>query len=167
MDLSFISGLDIIAAFCIIAGLAFVVFEMHVPGFGLPGIAGVILLVAGVILYAKTPLQALILVLIIIAILGVVLAIVYRSASKGKLSKNIVLADSLGEDIQFSAADDLGYLLGSEGVALTTLRPSGTADFSGVKLDVVSNGEFIKKGTLVIVDKVMGNRIVVKQIKKG
>jgi membrane-bound ClpP family serine protease len=167
MGLSFISGLDIIAVVCIIAGLAFVIFEMNIPGFGLPGIVGVLLLVAGVILYAETPLQALVLILIIIAILGLVLAIVYRSASKGKLSKNIVLTDSLGEDIPFSAADDLGYLIGSEGVTLTPLRPSGTADFSGVKLDVISNGEFIKKGSTVIVDKVRGNIIIVKQIKKG
>jgi len=167
MDLSFISSLDIIAVVCIIAGFAFVILEMHVPGFGLPGILGVILLVAGVILCARTPLQALIMILIILVILGLVLLVVYRSASKGKLSKNIVLTDSLGEDIPFSAADDLGYLIGSEGVTLTHLRPSGTADFSGVKLDVISNGEFIKKGSPVIVDKVRGNIIIVKQIKKG
>lgn len=166
MDLSFISLFDIIAAVCIISGLAFIIIEMHVPGFGLPGIIGVLLLVAGVILCARTPLQALILILIILAVLGLVLVFVYRSASRGKLSKNIVLSDTLGEDIAFSGVDDLGYLIGSEGVALTPLRPSGTADFSGIKLDVISNGEYIKKGSTVVVDKVRGNIIIVKQVRK-
>jgi len=43
------------------------------------------------------------------------------------------------------------------------LRPSGTADFSGIKLDVVSDGEFIPKDTTVIINKIEGHRIVVKQ----
>jgi membrane-bound ClpP family serine protease len=79
------------------------------------------------------------------------------------LAKHLVLSDSLGDDIKFSAGDDLSYFIGSEGTTLTVLRPSGTADFSGVKLDVVSDGEFIPKGSTVIINKVEGNRIVVKQ----
>ncbi len=57
-----------------------------------------------------------------------------------------------------------GYqqLLGSEGKATTDLRPSGTASINGKRYDVVSNGEYISKGTVIIVTAVNGNRIVVK-----
>lgn len=164
VDISLLfAGLDWLALLCIIAGLAFVIIEMHIPGFGVSGIIGVILLTIGVILYAKSPLQALIMIVIILAILGVVLTLVLQSASKGNLAKHLVLNDSLNDDAKFSAGDDLNYFVGSEGMALTVLRPSGTADFSGVKLDVVSEGEFIPKGSTVIINKVEGNRIVVKQ----
>jgi membrane-bound ClpP family serine protease len=43
------------------------------------------------------------------------------------------------------------------------LRPSGTADFSGVRLDVVSDGDFIPKDSKVVISKVEGHRIVVRK----
>ncbi len=157
------AGFELIPLICIIAGIVFVIVEMFHPGFGAPGIIGVILLVAGVILYAQTLLQALIMIAIILAILGAALTVVLQSAIKGRLSKHLILNNSIDDDIKFSAFDDLGYLIGSDGITLTVLRPSGTADFSGVKLDVVSEGEFIPKGTTVRIEKIEGNRIVVKQ----
>lgn len=164
MDIAVLfTGFNWVPLLFIVAGLIFVIIEMHVPGFGAPGIIGTILLAVGIILHAKTPLQALIMVVIILAILGVALTIVLQSASRGRLAKHLVLKDSLGDDVSFSAVDDLNYFIGSEGITLTVLRPSGTADFSGVRLDVVSEGEFIPKDTAVIIAKVEGSRIVVKQ----
>lgn len=163
MDFSLLfAGLSWVPIICLVAGLVFVIIEMFIPGFGAPGIIGVILLAIGVMLYAKSPLQALIMIVIIMAILGVALTLVLQSASKGHLAKHLVLNESLNDDARYSDADDLNYFVGSEGVALTVLRPSGTADFSGVKLDVVSDGEFIPKNSTVIITKVEGNRIVVK-----
>ncbi len=66
-------------------------------------------------------------------------------------------------DSGFSATGDLDYFIGSEGKTLTALRPSGTVDFSGSKLDVVSEGEYIPKNTEVIIVKIEGHRVVVKQ----
>ncbi|NLK88062.1 MAG: hypothetical protein GX279_11315 [Clostridiaceae bacterium] len=157
------SGINWIPLLLIIGGLVFVIIEMFNPGFGAPGIIGAILLVAGIVLYAQTLLQALILIVIILAILGAALTLILQSASKGRLSKHLVLNDSIDDDIKFSGVDDLNYFIGSEGIAITALRPSGTADFNGVRLDVVSEGEFIKKGTAVIIDRIEGLRIVVKQ----
>lgn len=161
-----LAGISWLPLLVIVAGLALVILEMFLPGFGAPGIIGVILLAIGIIMFAETPLQALIMIVIILAILGVALVLVLQSASKGRLSKHLVLNDSLNDSEGFSAVDDLNYFIGSEGVALTVLRPSGTADFSGVKLDVVSDGEFIPKGSTVTITKVEGNRIVVKQKPK-
>ncbi len=165
MDLSLIfPGLGWIALTCLLAGLVCVIVEMFHPGFGAPGIIGSILLLAGVVLYARSLIQALIMIIIIIAILGVALTIVLQSASKGHLARHIVLQDSLDESEDFSNLGDLEYFVGSEGVSLTVLRPSGTADFKGVKLDVVSEGDFLPKDTPVEIVKIEGHRIVVKQI---
>lgn len=157
------TGYNWIPLLCIAAGIIFVVIEMLQPGFGAPGIIGVILLAAGIILYSKTVLQALIMIAVVLAVLGAALALVLQSASKGRLGKHIVLDSTVDDDVKFSAFDDLSYLVGSEGKTLTVLRPSGSADFNGVRLDVVSEGEYIPKGTTVYVDKIEGNRIVVKQ----
>ena len=165
MDLSMLfSGLGWIALTCLLAGLVLVVVEMFHPGFGAPGILGSILLVAGVIIYSRTLLQALLMIVIILAVLGVALTIVLQSVSKGYIARHLVLSDSLDESEAFSNPGDLEYFVGSEGTAQTVLRPSGTADFSGVKLDVVSEGNFIPKDTAVKIIKVEGHRIVVKPI---
>jgi len=64
-----------------------------------------------------------------------------------------------------SSTDKSDDLLSSEGVAITTLRPSGTANINGHKVDVVSEGEMILKDTKIKVTDVKGNRIVVKPVK--
>jgi membrane-bound serine protease (ClpP class) len=56
-------------------------------------------------------------------------------------------------------------LLGKEGVALTKLRPSGTARIEDRKVDVVSEGEIIEVDTRVRVIEVKGNRVVVRPVK--
>ncbi len=64
-----------------------------------------------------------------------------------------------------SSVDRRDDLLSSEGVAVTTLRPSGTANIKGNKVDVISEGEMILKNTKIKVTDVKGNRIVVKPVK--
>ena len=103
-------------------------------------------------------------VIIIIAILGFVLSIVLSSATKGRLSKTLVLSHTSNREAGFIGTEDLGFFLGKEGVTLTNLRPSGTANFEGVKLDIVSEGDFIPKDTKVRVIKVEGRRIVVRDL---
>lgn len=64
-----------------------------------------------------------------------------------------------------SSTDMRSDLLSAEGVVITTLRPSGTANINGHKVDVVSEGEMIIKNTKIKVTEVKGNRIVVRPIK--
>lgn len=159
------SGLALLSLICLLTGLGFVIFEMFHPGFGAPGIIGAILLVASVLLYAKSLLQALIMIIIIMTILGIALTFVLVSATKGHLARNLVLYESLEKNDYYSNPEDLDYLVNKEGIALTVLRPSGSADFDGVLLDVVSEGSFLPKGSKIKIIKVEGNRIVVRGLE--
>lgn len=64
-----------------------------------------------------------------------------------------------------SAREKLDDLLSAEGIALSTLRPSGMANIKGNKIDVISEGEMILKDTRIKVIDVSGNRIIVKPVK--
>lgn len=161
---SFLCGITPLSGICFLIGFILVIIEMFHPGFGAPGITGLILLAVGIIVTARSPLEALIMVIIILAILGIMLTLVLHSATKGRLSKMLILNDSLKKESGFIGTEDLEYFLEKEGTALTILRPAGTADFDGVKLDVVSESEFIQKGSRIKVIKVEGRRIVVRQI---
>lgn len=162
--LAFIYGISILQAVILISGMVLVIIEMFHPGFGAPGITGLILLVAGVVLIARNLLEAFILIIIIIAVLGTALALVLKSATKGHLSKTLILNTELKKEAGFVGTEDLDIFLGKEGSAMTVLRPSGTGDFDDVKLDVVTQGEFISMGSRIKVIKVEGRRIVVKEI---
>jgi membrane-bound ClpP family serine protease len=158
------AGISWVAALCLIFGVLLVIFEMFIPGFGISGISGVILLILGISLTARTVVEGLFLLLIILAVLGINLIFMLRSATKGRLAKSLVLNDSLNKEAGFSGTDDLSCYLGREGVAHTVLRPAGAADFGGVKLDVVTEAEYLAKGTKVKVIKVEGRRVVVREV---
>lgn len=147
-----------VAALLFVFGLILVVFEMFHPGFGAPGITGTIFLFVGVILTAKTFAQAVVMILIILALLVIAMLVAYRSLTKGRLSRTIVLKD---KEAGFAATENMQEMLQKRGVTLTALRPAGTAVFDGARLDVVTQGEFIPKGSTVDVIKISGRRIVV------
>ena len=166
MDLlDFIRDITWIQAAILLLGLVLVIFEMFHPGFGAPGITGSILLLVGILLVAKTILEAVMMIVILLAFLGIVLTFVLRSATKGRLSKILILSESQKKESGYNSTEDLEYFVGREGIVYSILRPSGIADFDGVKLDVVSEGDFIPKGAPVRVIKVEGRRIVVREIK--
>jgi len=157
------ADIGLMAALCLVFGLILVAFELFIPGFGVPGLFGVCLLVLGVTMTARTVVEGLFLVTVLLAIIGIILTIVFHSVTKGKLAKSVILTDSLNKEAGFSGTEDLSYFLGKEGVARSVLRPAGTADFDGVKLDVVSEGEFIAQNSKVKIVKVEGRRIVVRE----
>lgn len=165
--ISFLSNISGLAIMCFAFGFIFVIVEMFHPGFGIPGILGIILLVAGVVLTADSVMEVLVLLGIIIAILGVALNFVLKSVTKGRLSKILILHETQKKEDGYIGAEDLEYFVGQEGIALTVLRPSGTAEINGIKMDVVSEGEFISQNTKVKIIKVEGRRIVVKVLAES
>lgn len=162
---SFIQSIGLLQSLCLIIGLMLVILEMFNPGFGAPGITGLILLVLGIILTARSLFEAIMLIIIILALLGIAFIFVYRSVSKGRLSKNLILSEALNTEAGFASVDNMEHYLGKEGTAVTPLRPAGIAVIDGVKLDVVTEGEYLPPDTRIVVIKVSGRRIVVKELK--
>jgi len=158
-----ISDMGIAAVICLVLGLALVIFEMFTPGFAVPGITGLLLLIATVVMTVNTFAQGLVMVMFLLVILTVMLLVAMRSASKGALARSpLVHQKNESTDDGFTSNEDMNYFLGKKGIAATTLRPAGIGDFDGVKLDVLSEGEFIVQGSEITIVKVEGRRIVVR-----
>jgi membrane-bound ClpP family serine protease len=151
---------------CLIVGMGLLVVEMCIPGFGLPGTAGVVLLIAALYMVwnAAGPLAALGVFLMILAAAGIAMSVIMRSARHGRLSRSpFVLRDESTTATEPSGGPDLSVVkVGRAGRTLTPLRPAGMADVEGERLNVVSEGEFIPKDSPVIIERVEGSRIVVK-----
>ena len=145
-------------------GFLFVGFEIFYPGFGFFGISGLILLVLGIVFTAKTFLDAIIMIIILLIVLVAALFIFVKFASKGRITRRIILPDKLDSKSGFDSTKNQKELIGMEGISLSILRPSGTAQFNDGKYDVVSQGEFIAKGTNIKIIDVEGRRIIVGKI---
>ena len=152
---------------CFVIGIGLMVLEAFMPGFGLPGISGIILEVVAVALTWMNhgPMAALGMTLIVLSILAIAISMSLRSAANGKLSRSkLVLNDTESNEAGYRSTEDLDVFLGREGVTTTVLRPTGMAEFDGVRLNVVSEGEFIQSGTRVQIVRVEGSRILVRTI---
>lgn len=142
-----------------IIGLAAITIELFIPGVivGLCGAGCVIMSIILAYSHISNMLGHLLLVL------GVCFIPIFFFSWYKILSKTFTVNAS--EKGFSSAMDREQELLSAEGVALTTLRPSGTANINGKRVDVISEGEMISKNTRVKVIDVKGNRIVVKPVK--
>ena len=154
---------------CFLFGMILLIVEVFMPGFGLPGITGIILEIICIamtfMMHGST--AALGVTLIILAVIAIAISLALRSANKGRLSKSgVILTETENPEEGYVALKDMEVFLGKCGVTTTVLRPTGMAEFDGVKLNVQSDGEYIAKGENVRVDHVEGARVVVRRDTK-
>jgi membrane-bound serine protease (ClpP class) len=142
-----------------IIGLIAITVELFIPGaiVGLCGAGCVITSIVFAYLYVSNLLGH------ILLVLGICFIPVFFVSWYKLLSKTFSVKAS--EKGFSSAREGLNNLLSEEGIALTTLRPSGIANIKGDKIDVISEGEMISKNTRIKVIDVKGNRIIVKPVK--
>ena len=147
----------------LIVGYCLVVLEMYIPGFGLPGISGLICLIIGIfMLSGGNALTGLLITLVVVALLCVALTISMRSAQRGRLAKSELVLNETSTSPD-ERENDLEYYVGKKGVARTILRPAGVGEFDGVRLNVLTDGEFIADKADIVVTRVEGNRIFVRE----
>lgn len=146
----------------LVTGFLLLLIEMLViPGFGLPGIAGLGMLFAGAATaYTKlSPTAGVLTALGSAAIIVAGLRLIPRTGLWRRLRLNIAQRH---EDGYSSAPAELSALVGHSGTAITPLRPSGTARIDGRRVDVVTEGLFLEQQTPLTVIRVEGSRVIVR-----
>ncbi|UCF06977.1 MAG: nodulation protein NfeD [bacterium] len=140
-----------------------------IPGFGIVGTLGIIAIVASLYLSLVGRFMpvtdfisgAKVLAIAFIASFVVIL-IALRYLPKFTPFQRLVLKTTEAEIEGYrSSPEAYNSLLGQEGVALTMLRPAGTALIGDEKISVVTEGNFIEKNVRIRVIKVEGYRVVV------
>ncbi len=152
---------------CFLVGIGLLVAEVFLPGFGLPGISGIILEIASIWLVWSNygPVAALGMTIVVLAVIAITISIALKSAARGRLSKSsIILSHEESPSEGYTATTDMDVFLGKEGTTTTVLRPAGIAEFDGVRLNVVSEGEFVAANTKVRIEHVEGARIMVRPL---
>ena len=145
----------------LLVGVGLIVFEMYIPGFGLPGILGIATVTLGFVLLRPTFSQGLLLLAVLASVLCVALVICLVTASKGRFEKSKLALKDVAIDPEAAKLNSYNDYIGKTGITRTALCPAGLAEFDGARLNVVSDGEFIPEGMPVVVRSVSGNRVVV------
>lgn len=159
----FLADMSWLVALVVVLGVIFIILELVTPNFGIIGGTGIVLVIAGLVFTAQivsVPALVGIITLILVVIAGV-LIFTYRSATGGGISRTLVLKTTEDKSKGYVGVEEAKEMIGLEGIAITQLRPAGTGDFGGMRVDVVTEGEFIPKGTKIKISEVKGYRTVV------
>lgn len=147
----------------LICGLLLIGIEVFVPGAILGTLGAVALLCAAVTGFLAFGTEAgAYIALSILILAGIVLALWIKFFPGSSIGKKMTVAHDLS--LSKTTAGEMDQLQGKEGEALSDLRPAGFALFQGRRMDVVTQGEMIRKGEVVRVAQVEGNRIVVARV---
>ena len=159
-----------------VVGVILLILEIFViPGFGIAGVGGILLIIASIFMSLIGGLPFFDFNLISTAIIQLSISLVLTIAfmfllakylPKSKHFSRLVLAEIEGADKGFVSYPTAKELVGVEGIALTNLRPAGTAEINGKRVDVVADWDYIEKGRKIKVLRVEGIKVVVEGIKK-
>ncbi len=149
-----------------IFGIVMVGIEIAVPGFGVFGILGILGIGAG-LLFAARDLSSF-LIIFASGIVGgsVLLPILYQIFKRMGLVRKVVLFGNMETAQGYTSHEESESVVGKQGVAETDLRPAGFARINGSRLEVVSNGAYIVKGSAIAVVEHTPGHVVVDEVKE-
>ncbi|HNV69407.1 MAG TPA: NfeD family protein [Candidatus Ozemobacteraceae bacterium] len=163
---AYLAGLEAVLLF--VFGMVLLLIEFFIiPGFGLTGIAGILSLCMSIIMVFGGIYSAIYAIGKIMAISILMIVALYHFAPRLKLFDGVVLKQELTTEAGFVAVDNtqFDHLLNLEGITQCPCRPAGIARIGTERVDVVSEGDFIERNQRVVVVRVEGQKIVVRELK--
>lgn len=146
-------------------GFLLIFIEFFIPG-AVMGVAGGVIILLSVILFAvqdHTPLEVLFFVIAVIASLGFLIAFTLRRIPKAKPGYSIYLkSDQEG----YMASSFDSKMIGKKGKVLSDLKPSGHILIEGTQYQAMSQGDYITRGEDIIVIDGKGAYLLVKKFKE-
>ncbi|MEW6195097.1 MAG: NfeD family protein [Bacteroidota bacterium] len=162
---------SIIEILLFVVGVILLLIEIFViPGFGIFGISGITLMVLGLFLGLLSDFKMIDWDIISIAIIqlasvfvgsSVIIFFLLKYLPKTEMLNKLILKEQVAAKSGYAAKPSLADLIGKEGIALTDLRPSGTALIENNRVDVVTEGDYINRDSGIKVKSVEGSKIVV------
>ncbi len=162
---AYMAGLEALILF--VVGMVLLLVEAFlIPGFGITGVSGIIAICFSLIMVFGGIYSALTAIASIITYSVIISGIVYWWGPKLRIFDRFILKEQAAGDQVFVATNNSAFdhLLNLEGIATSPCRPSGKVQVGDERYDAISDGDYIEKGARVIVRKVEGTKVVVRQL---
>ena len=157
-----LAGWEVILLFLL--GMALLLVELVIPGFGLAGAPGLIALLASLFLSFRDVRSATYVVGGALLMTLAVAAVGMRYVKRSRTFSQVVLKTRQWREEGYTAPSDLDRWVGKQGRAVSPLRPGGVIEVEGQRLDASTEGEYLEPGTPVEVVRSEGLRIVVRAL---
>jgi membrane-bound serine protease (ClpP class) len=157
-----------------VVGLILLLVEIaFIPGFGLVGLAGILCMVASLLLtrlpsaqwWQIEDISGIVGQMAISMIVAIVASVaMLKALPRFAVFNRLVLGSRTpaSEGYVSAPTEQDSDLIGREGVALSELRPVGVGLFDGKRIDIIAEGEFIEAQSAVKIVEARGNRTVVR-----
>jgi membrane-bound ClpP family serine protease len=164
-----------------VAGITCLAVELFIlPGMGVFGVGGALMIIVSIVLASQTfvvPTNAyqmrqfpVSLLMVAAGMIGGIFSIfVIRRflPDTPYFNRMLLKAPQAEEREALSQRESLvnwAHLSGKRGITATPLVPAGKAQFGDELVDVVSTGDLVPKGSPVVVEEVIGSRVVVRRV---
>ncbi|MFT4412683.1 NfeD family protein [Fredinandcohnia humi] len=149
-----------------VVGIVLILLEFVLPG-GIIGLIGLGAILTSFFM-AGSSIWIISISLLIALVVTIVASIILIKVFGKKLHafRKIILFDSTNTESGYVSNENRKELIGMQGHALTTLRPSGTVVINDERIDVVTEGTYIERNKKVEVIKAEGSRIVVREVSE-
>ncbi|MFQ6036561.1 MAG: NfeD family protein [Sedimentisphaerales bacterium] len=158
----------VFAIFLFFACASLIIAEVFVPSGGLISVCAFVCLAGGIaIFFQHSTTAGWVGVVISMVMIPSVLIVAYKIFPKTRFGKSVTLTPpqrQKGDAIADTA--ELKELLGAVGLVLTPLRPVGTCDFSGQRVECVAESGYVDKGKTVKVIHVESTQLTVRVIEQ-
>src|SRR5262249_21680152 len=152
-----------IAYLLIVLGLALLIAELFIPSAGMLFLASSLCILGGVVLSfiygdAAIGMVTLLSVFVVVPAMATLMLYIWPRTPMGR---RLILRDRDETTAQLPVNLELEGLRGRYGRALSDLRPAGTVDFDGRRIDTIGEGPMIQAGAWVRCVDVRAGTVVV------
>jgi membrane-bound ClpP family serine protease len=162
-------GWLVFAVFLYLVCAALIIAEVFVPSGGLLGVCALASIVGGILIFFQYSTTAGWAGVIIAGIMvPSLLVVAYKMFPRTRFGRSVTLTPPHREPGDAIAdTSELKELLGVVGIVLTPLRPVGTCDFSGRRVECVAETGYVDKGKKVKVIRVQATQLTVREIEQS
>lgn len=153
----------------IVLGLFLCAAEIFLPTMGILAVLGIAAVIAGVsMIFRVDSTQGLVTLIVIFVLVPVATPLLLKLWPHTPLGKRFFLS-AAEEDATVASMPtllELEQLRGRYGKTVAPLRPSGTAEFDGRRVDVMSEGDLVDAGRWVRCVDVRAGRVLVRPVER-
>jgi membrane-bound ClpP family serine protease len=149
----------------LVLGLLLILLEFFLPG-AILGALGAIALFASIILFAMNAQSFVALILYILAVTVLVVLLIRFALWRIRTAPPDYSIYSNANQEGYVASSYNATLIGKKGVVLTDLKPGGHILIEGKRVQAISQGGYLVKGSEVVVIGGQEESLIVKHIKK-
>jgi membrane-bound serine protease (ClpP class) len=154
-----------VAYLLIVLGLALLIAELFLPTSGVLFLVSSLCILGGVVLtFVYDPSKGMVALLAVFVAVPALATLMLYLWPRTPMAKRLILKDRDDVTALSPVHLELEALRGRYGRALSDLRPAGTADFDGRRIDVLSEGMMIPTGSWVRCVEVRAATVVVRKV---